>query len=170
MKKILFLTFILFISVEVLADCAPFDRSECPTTVCPSKTFMGDDGKCYGCDISEDVSITCLGETLVAEICPNRIFPHTGCGKVISRLCPKNACPPSTFMGDDGKCYSCDEEREIDINCIGQETANKVCLNRIVMNCYGNFSFQKCKDGYKRGGYDSCCNGKDCWIHMCPLY
>ena len=170
MKKILFLVFALFVSVGAFAYCAPSDRSECPKTVCPSETFMGDDGKCYACNSSEDVSIACLGETEASEKCPNRIFPHKGCGTVISRLCPKNTCPASTFMGDDGKCYSCDEEKEIDINCIGQETANKACLNRIVMNCYGNLSFEKCEDGHKRGGYNSCCKNGDCWMHMCPLY
>lgn len=170
MKKISFLIFALFVSVEAFAYCALSDRSECPKTVCPPETFMGDDGQCYSCDTDESVRVKCIGYEKAFELCPNRIFPRKGCGTVISHLCPKNTCPANTFMGDDGKCYSCDEGKEIDINCIGREIAKEACLNRIVMDCYGNLSFKKCKDGYKRWEYNMCCKNGECWDYMCPRY
>lgn len=157
MKNILFLILAFFMSMSGFASCWPVDNSSCPTTDCPLGSFMGDDGRCYGCNSSEDVDIRCIGKTAAAERCPNRIFPGKGCGEFISRLCLKNTCSPGTFMGDDGRCYSCNEEKSIDINCIGQETAKKACLNRVVEECGNNLLFIKCPNGSKRKEGSSIC-------------
>ena len=107
MKKILFLAAVLFISTNVFAKCLFFDKSTCPTTDCPVNTLMGDDGKCYYCNEISDIDIKCMGDEKASKVCPNRISVHQGCGYMISRLCPENNCTNGTFMGDDGKCYSC---------------------------------------------------------------
>ena len=78
-------------------------------------------------------------------------------------------------MGDDGKCYDCDEEKEIDINCIGEAAVDKTCLNRTVSDCYGNLSFKKCKDGFERSGHNQCEKSvnegmRSGIIYGCPIY
>ena len=84
MKKILFLILILFISTKVFAICIRFDRTKCPTTVCPSGTFMGDDGKCYECNDNRGVEVRCIGADKVFQICPNRFTYSSYCGGAFS--------------------------------------------------------------------------------------
>ena len=83
MKKILFLTFVLFVSTKVFA----FELSTCPRTLCPSGTFMGDDGQCYGCDKEERISIYCIGKETAEKICPNRLIIE--CAGLYSVGCEK---------------------------------------------------------------------------------
>ena len=169
MKKILFFVLILFISTNVFAECAirtMFDPSSgeyipipCPTTSCPSETFMGDDGKCYTCDAKEDVFVKCIGKEKAFEICPHRNFID-GCSTV-SKFCPKSECPKGSFMGDDGKCYDCNEEEEISINCIGKERVLKLCPNRAIHYLGSVLQSYICSEGYEKQG-DACCKDDDC--------
>ena len=162
MKKILFLAFMLFVSTEVFARCRlPLIDSSgelitppCPTTICPSGMFMGDDGKCYSCDEEKDIAVDCIDDK-ISEICPNRII--WGCG--YSRLCPKNNCPSGTFIGDDGKCYNCDEDEKIDVNCLGQKIMAELCPNRGVYDCVDRLTSYKCPSGGKNKHKD----GRCCW-------
>ena len=79
MKKLLFLVLALFISTNVFARCGRFDKTKCPTAICPSGTFMGDDGQCYACDTEKKlISVDCIGYEKAFELCPNRFF-HLAC-------------------------------------------------------------------------------------------
>ena len=91
MKKILFLALILFISTEAFSIYQPYDTKNCPTTNCPSGTFMGDDGKCYGCKESQSIPVNCIGHDKVFQACPNR-FTMWGCGR-------------ATSLSSERKCY-----------------------------------------------------------------
>ena len=82
--------------------------------------------------------------------------------------CPTTDCPTGAFMGDDGKCYNCDEEKRIEIYCIGKELAEKICPNRIITDCLGLYSNKCPKDSEKLD--DNCCINKkkdivDCFGH-----
>lgn len=84
MKRILFLIFLNLIISDAFADSPPEDEdwepAPCPTTVCPSGTFMGDDGECYSCDTDREIYMECIGHQRVFQICPNRFTIHDGCG------------------------------------------------------------------------------------------
>ena len=94
----------IFLSREVCA----YIRPNCPTTECPSRTFLGDNGKCYNCDEKTDVIIGCIGKEKISVICTNRIIIES-CS-LHSKFCPKNICSDGMFMGDDGKCHDCNED------------------------------------------------------------
>jgi len=159
MKNFLFLIGLLFISSETCAGCNLVDSSTCPTTKCPLGTFMGDDGECYSCDVKEDIEIMCLGREKISEICPNRIILG-GCG-IRSTLCPQNNCLEGMFMGDNGKCYDCNEDEEISVNCTG--FTDKICSNRMTYDCFGDLRSYKCPTGYKNKN-GRCCDDKDACI------
>jgi hypothetical protein len=86
MRKILFITLMFFVVTDVFARCGRFDTSNCPTTVCPMGSFMGDDGKCYDCDIDASIAANCIGYKKAFEICPNRFF-GPGCGTYSKLKC-----------------------------------------------------------------------------------
>jgi len=109
----------------------------CPKNTCPKGAFMGDDGTCYACDERNDIRVMCIGEDKASELCPNRLvfrdrrdWKH----EETSRLCPKNTCPKGAFMGDDGKCYACDEKESIPAVCFKYDLP-ELCPNRIYSSC-----------------------------------
>ena len=79
--------------------------------------------------------------------------------------CPATDCPADTFMGDDGKCYHCNEEKKIEVYCIGKDSAEKSCPNRIVMNCAGLFS-ERCPEGSEKYS-EYCCIDKEKGYDYC---
>ena len=82
MKKIL-LVLLLLMATNTLADSLPDDDewapTPCPTTPCPTGTFMGIDDKCYPCDTTRDIYPKCLGDKKMSDICPNRFTIVGGC-------------------------------------------------------------------------------------------
>jgi hypothetical protein len=60
--------------------------------------------------------------------------------------CPTTDCSEGTFMGDDGKCYSCNTDESIGIECIGYEKAFKLCPNRFFTWACKTYSKLKCFD------------------------
>ena len=142
MKRFLFLIGLLFISTNVLAKCDPFDESKCTTIKCPQGTLMSDYGECYSCDEEEAIVVNCIGDEKASKICPNRML-ISGCGR-LSILCPKTDCSGGTFMGDDGKCYSCDEDENIDVNCLGEVLIRQLCPNRGIQDGFGYLKSIKC--------------------------
>ena len=81
MRRILFLFLLLCATTEVFAArCPDVDEPLCPTTICPSGLFMGDDGKCYDCNTDKSVSVRCIGWKEAFKICPNRFRFGDSCG------------------------------------------------------------------------------------------
>ena len=101
--------------------------------------------------------------------------------------CPseKVHCPKGEFMGDDGKCYSCDIDKEIWAHCLEFEELEKICPNRVRGYCgisylkcpahhelVGKYCEYECPAGYVRDnekykdiGYNTaCCNDEGCLI------
>ena len=72
---------------ETKAGC--LFKGECPAkkVQCPQGEFMGDNGKCYSCDIDEDIGVWCLGFEELEKICPNRVFGECGHSYL---ACPAN--------------------------------------------------------------------------------
>jgi len=90
MKKIMLLAITLsslFFITQTNAGC--LWEGECPTekVQCPKGEFMGDDGKCYSCDIDKNIGVYCLGFKELEKICPNRVFGVCGSSYL---NCPSN--------------------------------------------------------------------------------
>ncbi len=172
MKKFLFLIGLAFVPTTSYAEqpFVMFDSSgnvieppPCPSIQCPSGTFMGDDGKCYNCDEKNDIKIDCLGSDIL-EICPNRIT----WGR-FARLCPQNSCQEGTFMGDDGKCYNCDEDKHVSVHCIGKSAISELCPNRGTYDCIGRLRSYRCPSGTKNKDGQCCPEGESVLCVQEPL-
>ena len=141
----------------------------CPENSCPSGTFRGDNGNCYSCDETVDIPIKCLimrkDKPSHSEICPNRRLIE-GFESYYSRFCPKNNCPLLTFMGDDGYCYSCNEEKEIKVNCAGGQFWR--CPNRRYYTDE-NGSHKSYKCSLNPFSENFCCFGNDCHSDEVPI-
>ena len=86
--------------------------------------------------------------------------------------CPKIQCPVGSFMGDDGKCYNCDTEESVAVNCLQRDAAEEACPNRVTYYCVNRLLSEKCQDGSepvkKNGlGLDGCCLNKQLGIVDC---
>ena len=68
------------------------------------------------------------------------------CGTFNKSKCPTTICSEGTFMGDDGKCYSCNTDESIGIGCIGYEKAFELCPNRFFTWACKTYSKLKCLD------------------------
>ena len=95
----------------------------------------------------------------------------------VSNECPEKEiiCLENEFMGDDGKCYSCNIDKSISISCIGFEQLEKICPNRVREFCQysalkcrdayeyaGNYCRIKCDEGYTRNKEWKCCKDDVC--------
>jgi len=142
----------------------------CPENNCPRGTLMGDNGNCYSCDEGKDISLQCMvirqDKPTHSEVCPNRLLIQGLESSYYSRSCPQNNCPFWTFMGDDGKCYSCNEEQEINVNCAGGQFWK--CPNRRYhTDEYGNHKSYKCS--LIPFSEDFCCFGSGCHSDDLPM-
>ena len=116
---------------------------------CPKGEIRGDDGKCYDCNEINPIVIN-EAMNMCTDTCPNRVA--NGRGNLYCSL----PCPEGTFTGRDGKCYSCDEGKNID-NWDVQHDGCERCENRILV---GNYCILKCPKGEIRGDDGKCydCN------------
>ena len=71
---------------------------------------------------------------------------YAKCAGFDSSKCPVNICSEGTFMGDDGKCYSCDTDESVGVGCIGYEKAFELCPNRYFTWACKTYSKLKCFD------------------------
>lgn len=125
MKKVMILTLVLgcLYSGISKAGC-PIDYIKegvlpppCPSITCPKGEFMGDDGKCYSCDVDKSISYFCIGFKKLEKACPDRLIEMCG-GTVLK--CPEN-----------------------------QEPVNKICT-------------PKCDKGFTRNEHGACCTNDYC--------
>lgn len=176
MKKSFLLLILLSavcVSTNAFSACVKKPGFKCPNIKCPFGTILGDDGVCYACDTPETIDVTCANEILYPS-CSNRVAIKVPCS-TISIFCSSTTCSDGFFMGDDGKCHSCDDEADVEINCIGIEAADKICPNRInYENGHGYRNSCLCKKGYEKREAQSytslpafeCCNAEnDCILY-----
>ncbi len=114
---------------------------------CPTKEIRGSDGKCYSCDHSDPITIY-NALNYCSNICPNRIangYHNQRCSI---------PCKEGTFTGATGKCYSCDEEKNIDVNSVFHEGCER-CPN--TRNLYNLMCVPKCSGDSPLRGSDNKC-------------
>ena len=115
MKKSFLLLILLSavcVSTNAFSACVKKPGFKCPNIKCPSGTILGDDGVCYACDTPETIDVSCTNEILYPS-CSNRIAIKVPC-RTISIFCSSTICSDGFFMGDDGKCHSCDDEADVE--------------------------------------------------------
>ena len=89
----------------------------------------------------------CRDKEEVSRLCPNREFGECENISVISN--PN--CSDNEFMGDNGKCYSCDTPEEVKYECIGYEQFRKKCPTRPIIGC--GFSVKECPEEFTLKDY-----------------
>ena len=112
---------------------------------CKEGTFTGSDGKCYACDIRENISVNGVSHN-GCEQCPNRIKFGTGC--ILD-------CPENFIRGDDGECYSCLQTETIKISTSTTYCAEK-CPNRVAGGGYNFYCSIPCQSGMFYGTDGNC--------------
>ena len=121
---------------------------------CPSdKPLRGNDGKCYSCDYENPVPLG-VGADYCSSVCPNRIgsgWWNTHCSL---------PCEEDFFTASDGKCYSCYEEKSVDVNGVSHHGCEQ-CPNRILEG--GRTCILECPSGQVKGGDGNCysCDDRD---------
>ncbi len=118
---------------------------------CPEGEIRGDDGKCYSCNEPNPIKIL-NAANICHNTCSNRIangYYDTWC----SLPCGKDT---NTFTGDDGRCYSCDEEKNVAVGYIPKSDC-EMCENRQLV---GTSCILACPKGEIRGDDGKCysCN------------
>ncbi len=114
---------------------------------CQQGQIRGDDGVCYDCDNPNPIKIM-SAESVCVMNCPNRIV--NGGGNAYCSL----PCSDETFTGRDGKCYSCDEGKNID-NWDVQHDGCERCPD--TRNKYNNYCVPKCPADAPLRGWDNKC-------------
>ena len=113
---------------------------------CPSdKPLRGSDGKCYACDYENPIYIL-NASGYCSNICPNRVA-NGGWNQLCSLPCEEG-----TFTGGDGKCYSCDEEKSVDVYGVFSGGCEN-CGNRVQM---GKQCILNCSEGEIKGNDGKC--------------
>ena len=115
---------------------------------CPEGQIRGDDGKCYDCETSDPIWIQ-SASTICSQLCPKRIANGD------YNLYCSIPCSDGTFTGKDGKCYSCDEEKNIDVKNV-QHTGCEQCPT--MRNIYNEYMcVPKCPADAPLRGRDNKC-------------
>ena len=119
---------------------------------CKEGTFTGKDGKCYECSIEKNVSV----QGVVNSGC-ERCEGRTQIGNICMLDCPAQG--EFQFRGDNGKCYSCNEENPVNLG--GDSSAcNAICKNRIANGYDNGYCSLPCLEGTftDSGGKCHSCN------------
>ena len=114
---------------------------------CGENEFRGDDGKCYSCDYPNSIAMN-NATSYCNQACPNRIangFYDRYCGI---------QCTEGTFTGNNGKCYSCDEEQNINVSNVSHEGCEQCPDTR---NQYNSYCVPKCPADAPLRGRDNKC-------------
>ena len=96
---------------------------------CPENQFRGNDGKCYDCEYLEPVEAR--GATsYCTQSCPNRVTNGDSDIYCSYDLCGQGIFKDKPLTGSNGKCYSCDYEKSVNIAYVRHEGC-EMCDNRI---------------------------------------
>lgn len=136
--------------------------------------------ECVSCDVQRSVDVRCLDINESHKRCPKRtVF------KGFSY--PAYLCKSDTFMGNDGKCYDCSEQKAISIYDIYKDKVLESCPNRKILekerstfrttySCYPKTCPNntvagddgKCHDCYSSEEFEIRCVGHDEVFKICP--
>ncbi len=112
---------------------------------CADGEFTGGDGKCYPCDIPDDIYVRDVHRN-GCEVCKDRYK--------LGYYCILD-CPNGQFRGTDGICYDCDEENPIRMNNCKILCSQK-CQNRVSDGWGGDYCIMPCKSGTFAGSDGKC--------------
>jgi len=68
LKGLFFISFLLYVIGSIPMALKTWEK-----LICPNGSFMGDDRKCYSCDINDEITVWHLKDS-ITDICPNRRF------------------------------------------------------------------------------------------------
>ena len=116
---------------------------------CPEGSFRGRDGTCYPCDYPNPVEIESYGAlNYCTNICPNRV-PNGRYDGFCSLPCDSDS-----FVGYDGKCYSCSYDQNVYVNWMTHDGCERCPDNR---NLFNDTCVPKCPgEAPLRGGDNKC--------------
>ena len=115
--------------------------------MCPENEIRGDDGKCYRCDYPNPIGMS-NATSMCNNVCSNRVANGW-----LNRSC-SIPCGEGTFTGNNGKCYSCNEETNINMGGVSHDGCEK-CAN--TRNMYNSYCVPKCPaDAPLRGADNKC--------------
>ena len=173
MKKLVILAFagLFLIPINAFSGCI-IDVCFNSEVDCSEGEIEDVNHTCRSClDINPIELGFCRNKEEILRRCPNRQFAE--CSNISFISSPY--CPKGEFMGDDGKCYSCDVDKSISYSCIGFKKLEEACPNRLIEMCGGTvlkcpenqepvnkLCTPKCDAGFTRNEYGACCNNDGC--------
>ncbi len=120
---------------------------------CGDNQFRGGNGVCYSCYEENPIDTNAGGRSAgsyCTDVCPNRILNGYNNSK-----CARAFCGAGMFTGNDGKCYACHEEKNIDVLGVTHEGCEQCPDTR---NLYNNrFCVPKCSGDMPLRGSDNKC-------------
>ena len=114
---------------------------------CPTGEFRGDDGKCYNCTEPNAIKMTTAINSC-SQKCVYRVANGWN-----DNYC-SIPCGEGTFTGNDGKCYSCDEEKNISVYGVSHDGCERCPDTR---NRYNDMCVPKCPTDAPLRGADNKC-------------
>ena len=115
---------------------------------CPEGQVRGDDGKCYDCNYPNPI-----GMRDAVNICSQKCSNRVANGNVNSYCSIPCGMEMNSFTGMDGKCYQCDEKKNINVQ--NSHTACEQCPD--TRNRYNNYCVPKCPADAPLRGWDNKC-------------
>ena len=115
---------------------------------CPRDEVRGDDGTCYSCSEENAIYMYGAAKEICTQKCPNRIP-----GGQNDWYC-SIPCNNGLFTGSDGKCRSCDEEKNINVYGVSHDGCERCPDTR---NQYNNYCVPKCPADAPLRGWDNKC-------------
>ncbi len=116
---------------------------------CPMGEFRGSDGECHLCLEENPVNLgSSLTSSYCVDKCPNRFLNGSQ-----NRYCSL-PCREGAFTGSNGKCYACNEEKNISIENVSHDGCERCPDTR---NLYNGWCVPKCSGDSPLRGSDNKC-------------